>query len=101
MSEVELKRRKVHGVLSSKSLLESLDNLTLNKSAASNQEASRKKLTSKNSIVYKISVKNGQHLTVPESLTIDLDRKFSSLKTALKSKTVPQFNSCFLLFAKK
>ena len=31
MSEVELKRRKLHGVLSSKSLLESLDNLILNK----------------------------------------------------------------------
>jgi hypothetical protein len=101
MSEVELKRRKVHGVLSSKSLLESLDNLTLNKSAASNQEASRKKLTSKNSIVYKISLKNGQHLTVPESLTIDLDRKFLSLKTALKSKTVPQFNYLFFIICKE
>ena len=33
MSEMELKRRKVHGVLSSKSLLEALEKLTLNKSA--------------------------------------------------------------------
>ena len=31
MSEVELKRRKVHGVLSSKSLLEAIEKLTLNK----------------------------------------------------------------------
>jgi hypothetical protein len=34
MSELELKRRKVHGVLSSKSLLEALEKLTLNKSAS-------------------------------------------------------------------
>ena len=31
MSDLELKRRKVHGVLSSKSLLESVERLTLNK----------------------------------------------------------------------
>ena len=31
MSDLELKRRKVHGVLSSKSLLECLDRLTVNK----------------------------------------------------------------------
>jgi hypothetical protein len=31
MSETELKRRRLHGVLSSKSLLESLESLTLNK----------------------------------------------------------------------
>ena len=31
MSEVELKRWKVHGVLSSKSLLEAIEKLTLNK----------------------------------------------------------------------
>jgi hypothetical protein len=34
MSDIELKRRKVHGVLSSKSLLEALEKLTLNKSAS-------------------------------------------------------------------
>ena len=33
MSELELKRRKVHGVLSSKSLLEALEKLTVNKPA--------------------------------------------------------------------
>lgn len=31
MSDLELQRRKVHGVLSSKSLLESVERLTLNK----------------------------------------------------------------------
>ena len=31
MSDIELKRRKLHGGLSSKSLLEALENLTLNK----------------------------------------------------------------------
>ena len=46
MSETELKRRKLHGVLSSKSLLESLDNLVLNKQLI---EKSKQKLNSKSS----------------------------------------------------
>ena len=40
MSEMELKRRKVHGVLSSKSLFEALEKLTLNKSATESIKSS-------------------------------------------------------------
>ena len=39
MSEAELKRRKIHGVLSSKSLLEALERLKLNKEQASKKSS--------------------------------------------------------------
>jgi hypothetical protein len=48
MSETELKRRKVHGVLSSKSLLEALDRLTVNKDRINQQTNSRSQLKSNN-----------------------------------------------------
>ena len=51
MSETELKRRKLHGVLSSKSLLEALERLTLNKNTKPVQKTSAKdKLKVKKSI---------------------------------------------------
>ena len=73
MNELELNRRKIHGVLSSKSLLEALDNLTLNKVKATVSKSTlpQKKLISP--INYTIEVKNPNHFNVPNSLTLTLD----------------------------
>lgn len=63
MNDLELKRRKVHGVLSSKSLLESLEKLTLNKNAETQQ----------NLIEYSVRVKNSNLLSSQNSLKITED----------------------------
>ncbi|CAF0834043.1 unnamed protein product [Brachionus calyciflorus] len=68
MSDEELKRRKVHGFLSSKSLLESLDRLTLNK--INESSAKNKKLENETSINYSVTTKLTQNLTVPDNLLI-------------------------------
>jgi hypothetical protein len=59
MSETELKRRKLHGVLSSKSLLESLESLTLNKKSI---EKSKEK-----TVANKKQVNNSQNQNVKKS----------------------------------
>ena len=84
MSEVELKRRKLHGVLSSKSLLESLDTLILNKKQIEdfrNKQKFNKPAiiikspsieSSKSGISYSVVSKNPQHyFTLPENLLIN------------------------------
>jgi len=73
MNELELNRRKIHGVLSSKSLLEALDNLTLNKVKATVSKSTlpQKKLI--NPINYAIDVKNPNHFSVPNNLNLTLD----------------------------
>lgn len=76
MSETELKRRKLHGVLSSKSLLESLDNLVLNKQLI---EKSKQKLNSKSkrsasaeATTFSIVSKNsGHYFNIPSNLVIN------------------------------
>lgn len=83
MSDVELKRRKVHGVLSSKSLLESLERLTLNKTSeiqqASKSSLVPKKIESENAITYAINVRNNQNLNVQSSLSIKSEGNFGIL----------------------
>lgn len=72
MSELELKRRKVHGVLSSKSLLEALEKLTVNKALDASVDKSYKKSSNekKGPIVFTVKSKNSQHFSVPNNLTI-------------------------------
>jgi hypothetical protein len=53
MGDTELKRRKVHGVLSSKSLLEALERLTVNKDRINHPTNSRTQLKSKEVIFKK------------------------------------------------
>lgn len=80
MSEVELNRRRVHGVLSSKSLLESLNSLVVNK--PTNEKTSMTGKSSlrslegpnENPLVFKVSAANS-FLTVPESLTLSTSGK--------------------------
>lgn len=74
MSELELKRRRVHGVLSSKSLLEALDLLTVNKSKINNSTNSKSSLTGKtktSNLTFTVAVKNSMFIQTPSSLTID------------------------------
>lgn len=83
MSDVELSRRKVHGVLSSKSLLESLNSLTLNKSNVQTQSGknNHKKHESNNSIVYKVESKNNPYVSVPNCLKISPSGKIAHEKS--------------------
>lgn len=74
MSEEELKRRQVHGVLSSKSLLESLERLTLNKSVLVKNSAKSKKPEDFD-INYSITNKLSQYLHVQDNLVIKADGK--------------------------
>lgn len=76
MSELELKRRKLHGALSSKSLLEALEKLTLNKEQIDAFKEKNKKLSSKkntkpsNTINYMIQSKNNVQFQAPSYLKI-------------------------------
>lgn len=81
MSDEELNRRKVHGFLSSKSLLESLEKLTLNKKIQSVASKSASNKTKHEEINYSISTKLNQYLHVQENLLIkpegNLDQKIN------------------------
>ena len=70
MDAVEFNRRRIHGILSSKSLLESLDSLTLNKLAMPYQTGNKKKVETEKSIIYKVESKNNSYVSVPNSLKI-------------------------------
>lgn len=85
MSEIELKRRKLHGVLSSKSLLESLESLILNKAQI---EKSKEKIkstlktvsksapptVSSDAVTFSVVSKNpGFYFNMPSNLVINRD----------------------------
>ncbi len=73
MSDLELKRRKIHGVLSSKSLLESIERLTVNNNTKK-ITLSRSSITkSKDFIRFNIQSKNSQFMTLPQYLEIGPD----------------------------
>lgn len=78
MSDEELNRRKVHGFLSSKSLLQSLENLTLNKKIQSSAAKSDSKphKTKHEEINYSISTNLNQYLNVQENLLIKSEGDF-------------------------
>lgn len=78
MSEVELERRRVHGVLSSKSLLESLEALTINKSMVQQKTTSTSGKSSLKSLdamidhplVFRLNARNHSYLSLPDSLVM-------------------------------
>ncbi len=88
MSDVELKRRRLHGVLSSKSLLESLDSLVLNRKqidAFRSKQKTAKSAANRGDpggVTFSVVSKNPQHcFTVPDTLAIDRDSVKSDLNT--------------------
>ena len=83
MSEVELNRRKMHGVLSSKSLLESLEALTINKPSVQKLSTSGKSslksldaMFENNPLVFRINARNHSHVSVPDSLIMNTSGNF-------------------------
>ena len=99
MSEFELNRRRVHGILSSKSLLESLNSLTLNKPLPKNESsrATKSSLLTKlsdksneSSLKFKVVCNSKNSLILPENLLISSsDIKFDDNFVPL----VIQFNA--------
>ena len=75
MSEAEFKRRRIHGILSSKSLLETLDRLTLNKAALA--------VTNGNSLLHEPLVVSS------ESLTFGVQSTNATLVSVQSHLTVP------------
>jgi hypothetical protein len=66
MSDDEVRRRNLHGFLSSKSLLEAIDNLTLNK-----QKLNEKQKNNDNSLHFEVSCNNKKYFIVPSELKVD------------------------------
>ena len=76
MSDLELKRRKLHGALSSKSLLEALEKLTLNKEQIEifkekTKTINKKNFQKNNSVSYTVQSKNNAQFHVVNTLKID------------------------------
>lgn len=79
MNDEELKRRKVHGFLSSKSLLESLDRLTLNRKIQNSPTKSPPKASNsyQEETAFFIDTKLNQYLHVQENLLIKSEGCFN------------------------
>lgn len=79
MKEIEINRRRMHGVLSSKSLLESLEALTINKPAirkiSTSGKSSLKSLDAaaalENPLIFRVNARNHTYMSIPDSLIMN------------------------------